>query len=370
MASESTQQRGPVIGLLLHDFQLGGAERVAIRLANAWVQLGCRVVLFAGGAGGLQRQLLSDAVEVVVADPPLVRGLRASPARLAKWVAARAAGMDAFYLPGNSYFTAVGPLSVAGVRIYATITNSLWRIDRSLARNVVFALATRRRLRKAAGVMSMSPALLRQERRVLGNRIAMEAMPNALFERMPGWGRARRQRGRICAVGRLVPQKNFALLLHSFALLRDLPLTLDIAGDGPLRAELQQLAITLGVAERVRFLGAVANASGCMAEAEVVVLTSDYEGYPAVAVEALAAGAFVVSSNCSVGMKDILGGDLGVIVNKQQPAAFAAVLRQCFAREARNDAVKRQAMVRPLLESHVALEAARRHLQFMGLAPR
>ncbi len=371
MAIEPTPQRRPVIGVLLHDFGLGGAERVAIRLANAWVQLGCKVVLFAGGAGGLQRALLSEAVEVVVADPPLLRGLRASPVRLGRWVATRAAGVDVFYLPGNSYFTAVAPLASAGIRIYATITNSLWRIDRSLVRNVVFAAASRWRLRKAAGVMSMSPALLRQERRVLGRRFTMQSMPNALFEGLPEPGGVPRHPGRICAVGRLVPQKNFALLLRSFALLQDLPVTLDIAGDGPLRAPLQELAVALGVAGRVRFLGAVADAAGCMAEAEVVVLASGYEGYPAVAVEALAAGAFVVSSNCSVGMADILPVDaLGVIVHGQQPAQFAAALRRFFDSEAHGDAAARQALVRPLLQSHVALEAARRHLRFMELAQR
>jgi glycosyltransferase involved in cell wall biosynthesis len=108
-----------------------------------------------------------------------------------------------------------------------------------------------------------------------------------------------------------------------------------------------------------------------MAAAEVVVLTSDYEGYPAVAVEALAAGAYVVSSNCSVGMRDILLTDeLGAIVTVQRPAEFAAALRRFFDRTDRDGAARRAALARPLVEAHVALEAARRHLTFMGLEKR
>lgn len=355
-----------VIGVLLHDFQLGGAERVAIRLANAWCELGCKVILFVGGAGGLQRRLLSAAVDVVVADPPQLRGLRKSPANLGRWVADHAAGVDAFYLPGNSYFTAVGPLSSAGIRIYATVTNLLWRIDRPLIRNLVFSAITRWRLRKTTGVISMSPSLLRQERRILGRRRAIEALPNALFEALPGSTSAARRPWHICAVGRLVAQKDFALLLRSFALLQDLPVTLSIAGDGVLKGELHQLAAALGIAERVRFLGAVASASDCMAEAEVMVLTSEYEGYPAVVVEALAVGTFVVASDCSVGLADILTTPvLGAIVRRHRPAAVAAELRRFFSGPARHQAAARQALVRPLLESHCALVTARRHLEFM-----
>lgn len=365
------RDRHRVIGVLLHDFQLGGAERVAIRLASAWSRLGCRVILFTGGGGGAQRQLLDSEIQVITADPPIPRSA-ASALRLARWMAATgvARGVDVFYLPGNSYFRCIGTLSAAsGARIYATITNSLWRSDRSRLRNVVFGMLTRARLRKVKGAISMSPALLRQERAVLGPLLDMCALPNALFEDVPEPAIVARRPWHLCAVGRLVPQKNFALLLRSLALLRDLPFTLSIAGDGWQRAGLQQLAVTLGIAERVRFLGEVAGSAECLAEAEVMVMTSDYEGYPAVAVEALAAGCFVVSSNCSVAMADILPApELGTIVNGHRPEDFAAALRQYLTAPMKPPPAHRLIRARPLLQSHVVAEAARRYLEFMGLA--
>jgi glycosyltransferase involved in cell wall biosynthesis len=368
MIDDLRQQQYRTIGVLVHDFQLGGAERVAIRLANAWSELGCRVVVFAGGGGGLQRKLLRESVQVVIADPPLERGLRSTPVRLGQWVASHQQDIDAFYLPGNSYFTAVGPLARSGVPIYVTITNTLWRTDRSLLRNVVFAALSRWRLRKAAGVISMSAALLRQEQRVLGRGVRMTALANALFEIMPEIAKVERRAWLLCAVARLVPQKNIALLLRSFALLKDLPVSLVVVGDGVLMAELQQLAATLGIADRVRFLGAVSGALEQLAQAEVAVLSSDYEGFPAVAVEALAMGAFLVSGNCSVGMQDIITSEeLGCIVPAQHAEDYAASLRAFFESAGRQAVARRCELAAPLVRAHLAEDTARRHLKFMGL---
>ncbi|MEO8316543.1 MAG: glycosyltransferase [Pseudomonadota bacterium] len=360
---------GWIIGVLLHDFQLGGTERVAIRLANAWSRMGVRVILFAGG-GGLQRELVADSVEVVIARPPTPRNLLNSTVKLGRWLAVlpEAECVDAFFLPGNSYFRAIAPLAAGGVPIYTTITNPLWRSDRSLWRNLLFTALTRLRLRKAAGVISTSPALMRRERQLLGKQRVSVALPNALFEGELESAAVARQQWHVCGVGRLVPQKNFALLLQSIALLQDLPVTLSIVGDGPELGGLRRLANALGIADRVRFPGAVANASMWLATAEVMVLTSVYEGYPAVAVEALAMGTFVVTGNCSPAMADILSNPaLGVIVRENTAADFAHALRQYFnGKERFADARRRQA-TRALVQSHCAARAARHYLDFMDL---
>lgn len=362
------------IGVLLHDFHLGGAERVAIRLANAWSRMGGRVIVFAGSDHGRQRELIDGSIEIVVADPPILRKNSPSPVRLARWAASCSAirCVQVLYLPGNSYFRGAGILAAAaagGARVYVTITNSLCRIDRTWIRNIVFGWLTRWRLRKVAGVASMSQSLLTEARQVLGEGIADAVLPNALFDGLPRPADVARRPWHLCAVGRLVPQKNLALLLQAFALLKDLPVTLSIAGDGPQMQQLQQLARSLDVADRVTFLGEVAGSSACLAAAEVMVLTSAYEGYPAVVVEALAAGTFVVASNCSVAMADVLKSpELGVVVDGTDAAAFAAAIRGFFAGPYRHAVDARLVQARPIVESHVANEAAGHYLQFMGLA--
>ncbi|HXC60946.1 MAG TPA: hypothetical protein VN645_16630, partial [Steroidobacteraceae bacterium] len=106
------QQR--TIGILFNDFQLGGCERVAIRLANVWASMGFHVILYVANDVGNQRALIGAGVEVMCADPPIETS-RHQAMRLGQWVGRRA-GVDrpvAYFLPGNSYFPAARPLSLA-----------------------------------------------------------------------------------------------------------------------------------------------------------------------------------------------------------------------------------------------------------------
>lgn len=134
----------------------------------------------------------------------------------------------------------------------------------------------------------------------------------------------------IVAAGRLVPQKNFPLLLHAFAAVRaQRPARLVILGEGRERPALEALARTLGVADAVALPGFVANPHACFARAAVCALSSDYEGLPGVLIQALACGAQVVATDCPSGPAEILaGGRYGALVPVgDAPALAAALLR-------------------------------------------
>jgi len=94
----------------------------------------------------------------------------------------------------------------------------------------------------------------------------------------------------ILSVGNLVPLKGHEITIQALASLPDC--TLLVAGQGPLREALQKLAASLGVAERVRFLGEVPH--GELAEAysaaDVLVLMSEREGWANVLLESMACG--------------------------------------------------------------------------------
>jgi len=104
----------------------------------------------------------------------------------------------------------------------------------------------------------------------------------------------------LLAVGRLSRQKGFDLLLPAFArLLATAPAAhLTIAGTGVDDAALRALAGSAGVADRVTFLGFVDNPYPLMRAADLYVLSSRYEGFPNVALEALALGTPVVAAAC------------------------------------------------------------------------
>ena len=110
-------------------------------------------------------------------------------------------------------------------------------------------------------------------------------------------------------VGRLHPDKDQATLIRGFALARDrLPAgaCLAIMGSGELANELQRLAIELGVAEQVRFLGQVPAARRYFRAFDLFALSSDHEPFGMVLLEAMAADLPLLCSDCGGG-KEVVG---------------------------------------------------------------
>lgn len=138
---------------------------------------------------------------------------------------------------------------------------------------------------------------------------------------------------RLLFVGRLAPQKNLPLLLTVVQRLRaaggtDFRLTL--VGDGPEEAALRAQAARDGLLSHVEFRGAVSrdDVVGVFAEADVFVLTSDYEGFPRVLMEAAAAALPVVSTTVSGADEAIADGATGYLAPIGAADALAAALRR------------------------------------------
>jgi len=128
--------------------------------------------------------------------------------------------------------------------------------------------------------------------------------------------------GRVLFLGRLAAQKRPDLALRAVA--RVPGAELEVANDGPERAELEELASELGVAERVRFLGYRDDVPALLARASCLLVTSDYEGASLVVPEAMAAGVPVVATRAG-GVEEVLGGG-GVVVQRGDVQAVAGAL--------------------------------------------
>lgn len=136
---------------------------------------------------------------------------------------------------------------------------------------------------------------------------------------------------RIGFVGRLVHQKGVDVLVKALALLEpELPLVVDIVGDGPNRPALQQLALSLGVADRIRFLGwksagELPELYRCM---DVFVLPSRDEGMPNVVLEAMASGLAVVATRVAGNEELVRHGETGLLLPAEDHRALAEALRR------------------------------------------
>jgi len=113
----------------------------------------------------------------------------------------------------------------------------------------------------------------------------------------------------VLAVGRLSREKDYPTLLRAFKqVAQELPARLLILGQGPERPAIQKLVLELGLEGLVDMPGFVENPYAFMARADVFVLSSRFEGFGNVLVEAMALGTPVVSTDCPYGPAEILGG--------------------------------------------------------------
>jgi len=134
---------------------------------------------------------------------------------------------------------------------------------------------------------------------------------------------------RLVHVGRLDPQKNHDLLLRACSELKKLnrDFSLVIVGDGWARPDIEEKIAELGLEKEVTLAGEQENPFPWMAAAHALMLTSQFEAFGLVLVEAMICGTPVVSVDCPVGPRTILSdGSYGLLVEEAEPIATAQAI--------------------------------------------
>ena len=128
----------------------------------------------------------------------------------------------------------------------------------------------------------------------------------------------------VASVGLLIPRKGHDLAIQAIATIPDAYLL--IVGTGPDRQKLEDLAASLGVADRVEFTGAVPHEElpRVYSAADMLLLATYREGWPNVVLEAMACGAPVVATNIGAIPEIIVRDELGVVVPERTAGAIAA----------------------------------------------
>ena len=325
------------VAILLPDLRGGGAERLNLVLAEEFVRAGHEVEFALLQARG---ELLSEAEARFPVRSLGCTRMRQAPLRLARYLRERRP---------DALLAAMWPLTgIAGLaarlsgyhgRLVASEHNDfrwmpsikgyerwgLKRFGRRIYAPCQKVVTVSDGVAESLGAVA---GLFRDRIEVIHNPLrpmTPDAMTDEDRRALDGWLASDT---RLIAVGTLKPQKGYDVLLRAFAdLRRRRDAQLLILGDGPLRGDLEALARDLGVADSLWMPGFRPNPATFLEHAHVFVLSSNWEGFGNVIVEALAAGVPVVSTDCPSGPAEILaGGKYGRLVPVGDPGAMAQAI--------------------------------------------
>jgi L-malate glycosyltransferase len=349
----------------------GGIERLICDLTLAQVQAGHRVrVLTVWTTGELESEALQAGAAVDCCNIPR-EGWTRKALSWSGWLKGylKQHQIDAIIEHGclEGYVAragaAVGVPGMVSV-IHSTYRGRLrYRLHRRLQHHVF--------LRRYARFVAVSQSVRQHEieyYRTPAERIAV--IPNGIVTRRfalerPGLEEKRRRLGLdlteneivVGTVGNLREPKNHALLLRAWARLRREyagPLRLIIVGEGDLRASLERQRDELGLSQDVVFLGSRADVPALLACFDIFVMSSQFEGHPVVALEAMAAGLPVVATNVS-GLRDVVHeGSNGLLAEANDPSGLAGGIARLAGDGALREAMGRAG--RQLVEQEYSLE--------------
>lgn len=325
----------------LHSYEPGGVERIALRLVRHWRSLGIDAPVFLGRADGAMATDVGQGLVVEIAAKPGISTARWETLWMILTLrgAIRRARPDVLFCAGNTYGVVALAMKLALGRrcppIVAKISNDLDRADQHWLGRACYRLWLRllgRVFDHVIGMEQPARAEIRERLHVADDRITIVPDP-ALTLRMiesargPRPVRAADAGRRFVVVGRLAPQKNLALMLRAFRRGAGPADHLTIIGDGPERARLQTLAGRLGIGGQVTFHGYAASPIELLGDFDILLMSSNYEGVPAVILEALAANLTVIATDCSRCMSALLqDGALGTLVPVGDERALASAI--------------------------------------------
>jgi glycosyltransferase involved in cell wall biosynthesis len=321
----------------------GGAERVMVALANAWVAEGAAVTLITLAPSHRDKYPLHAAVQRVGLDvaapsPHVLAALRNNAARVRSLRPALRAAQPDVIVSFTTTVNLLVVLAVAGWRVPVIVSErtfvgahpprAAWRLlYRLLYRRAAAVVAQTRR-----GAADLEARL---ERPVLVIPNPVRELPLVVAPRLP-----RKPLRILLASGRLDPQKGFDILLDAYARIAAAhpDWRLRITGEGAQRAALTAQIDRLGLRDRVELAGFDDDLAAAMREADLFVLSSRFEGMPNVLLEAMSLGLGCVSTDCETGPRELIEhGSNGWLVPVADAPALAAALDALMSDEALRD---------------------------------
>lgn len=344
------------IAIVLPNLCGGGAERLHVNLANDWVARGMNVEFALMSSDGELHDVLDKRIKLVDLGVrrirallwPLIRYLRnAQPTvTLAAMWPLTSASIVAWHLAGRPGRIVVSDHTQLSISAVMELNVPRWLLSRAM----------RYTYPRATGVIAVSHGVKDDMCALAGidpAKVRVIYNPTAVTTRLETasadsrirlWGRSGGTN--ILSVGTLKPQKDHATLIEAFGRLPpELDARLTILGEGPLRKELEEQIRRMNLQERVRLPGFVLDPYPWYRTADLFVLSSRWEGFGNVLVEALECGVPIVSTDCRSGPAEVLeAGRFGKLVPVGEPHAMATAMCASLAEEHDRGMLRRRAL--------------------------
>ena len=331
------------LAIFLPSLRGGGAERVMLHVARGFAERGARVDMVLGRAGGPFCREVPAGVNLVDLGAP--RALACLPALVRYLRTQRPQTLLSALNNANCLAVLARRCARTPVRLVISVHNALshaatnsprlrGRLMPALARHlfpgaekiITVSRGVADDLTRCCGIAS-------EQMQVIYNPVVTPELFHLMRDPAPHPWFTAGIPPVVLGVGRLTAQKDFPTLIRAFSEVhRQMPCRLIIIGEGEERGRLETLVRDLGLREAVDLPGFVENPYSWMARASVFVLSSAWEGFGNVLVEALTAGAPVIATDCESGPREILeDGKFGTLCPVGDAPALAAAMRQVLA---------------------------------------
>ena len=325
---------------------IGGAERVAVTLSNEWADLGHEVNIV---VLNLDNDIYTDKLRAGVRVHELgVSRLRYSFLPMYKFIRKHRPGF--MFVFGNEMAVILSHLRSLHLIDTPIIVRVLNNVNISLAKEDGVSKTVEKYLNRSQKKLSDMEFLIAQcdamAKQLLRQNLAKESSLKVIYNpvnpdlvakvrelrlSLPVADEAYRE---ITFIGRIDPQKNPADLIEAYEKLLDKvrergtgqKIVLRMVGSGNLEDRIRALVKEKGLTDNVIFDGIRQDMENVYATADVVALSSDYEGMPNCLIEAIASGIPVVSYDCPFGPGEIITEDNGYLVPMGDTGALAEAL--------------------------------------------
>jgi glycosyltransferase involved in cell wall biosynthesis len=375
------------IVLTAYELENGGISRVAIYLANGFAAAGHRVTLLLCTSAGerhadlkalLRPEISCEALSSKLF-PSRALGQIACLGAYRRWLRRECPDIVMSTANNIAWYSCQG-LQRSGLSdcaLYIKTTNPIIREKDGVIITGLRRWTYNHFFARANKVLTLSDAesrVLQREFPLQANRFESVFNPYVtddllsldIAERAAGNGAFE-----MLTLGRFSPQKNMRRLIAAFAIAKKQDharggnlmskAKLVVAGEGPELEMLEADVARLGLSEQVHFPGYISDVAGLLGKADMFVLSSNYEGLPAVVLEALGSGCRVVSTDCFPAAQELLADLPACAVTERSAEALAEGILKAAVAGLDSAALRARA-------ANYSLDSAvQSHLKAMGL---